>query len=125
MNKREIINGVIVEQIDGDILRYEVPKDGIITIEVITKLWENGNTWFPNGKRRLMGVFNSNFNPTKEAADFMVSLKRSEKITAEAFCIDSPFLRFKANFYLKVKKPKIKTRIFDNEKEALNWLKEQ
>jgi hypothetical protein len=124
MDNKKIIHGIIVEKIDSNILRYEVPKDGIITQEVVTELWENGNLWFPDCKRKLLGVFNTNFNSTKEAGDFMASEKRSEKILAEALCVNSAALRFKANFYFKVKKPHIKTRVFATEKQALEWLRQ-
>ncbi|MCC6370660.1 MAG: hypothetical protein IT236_06640 [Bacteroidia bacterium] len=121
-NKFELLCGIKAEKIEPDILRYEIPKDLHISLAVIKELWEFGNSLFPDKKRKVLGIFNSNFTPSREAADFMVGLKRSEKIAAEAFCIDSGVLRLMTNFYLKVKKPIIPSKVFEDEKKAMAWL---
>ena len=122
--KKELANGIQVEKIEPDILKYALPKDVEVTYEVIRALWELGNLAYPNTKRKVLVVFNSNFNPTKEAADFMVSFVRSEKVAAEAFCINSGALRLLTNFYFKIKKPVIPSKMFEDEKRAIAWLKE-
>lgn len=44
---------------------------------------------------------------------------------ADAFVISSLAQKIIANFYMKVNKPYVPTRFFNNEPDAVNWLKEQ
>ena len=124
-NQKTMKSGITVSKIEPDILRYEIPKDLEMTLEAIKELWEFGNSTYPSGKRKILAVFNANFNPNREAADFMVSQKRAEKVCAEAFCINSAWLRFKTNFYFRIKKPTVPTKVFEDEKAAMTWLREQ
>lgn len=121
-NKFKLLSGITVEKIEPDILRYDVPKDVHINLNTIKELWEFGNSLFPDKKRKVLAIFNSNFTPSHEAADFMVGVKRSEKVIAEAFCINSSILRLMTNFYLKIKKPIIPSKVFEEEKKAIAWL---
>jgi|GEM_PF-2723714 len=106
--EKTLLSSISIKKIEPNILRYEIPKDLYISLEVITELWNNANLLYADQKRKVLSVFNSNFIPSKEAADFMVSLKRSEKVIAEAFCINSAALRIMTNFYFKIKKTKYK-----------------
>jgi hypothetical protein len=40
----------------------------------------------------------------------------------EAVVVNSTTLKFLGNLYMKVKKPKIPTKVFEREKDALLWL---
>ena len=119
------LKGVTIRKIEPDILRYNVEKDTLISHDLIKEIFEIGNSYFPDGKRKVLVIFNSNFIPSKEASDFMVSTIRTERISAEAFCINSSALRVIANFYLQIKRPVIKSKIFDDENLALAWLRNQ
>lgn len=117
------ICGVLIRLIEPDILRYDVPKDMKITLAVMQELTTFGTSVLPDKKRRVLVVFNSNFIPSRDATDFMVSRERTERIAAEAFCINSPALRLITNFYFRIKKPVIKSQAFENETLALAWLR--
>jgi hypothetical protein len=41
---------------------------------------------------------------------------------ADAFLVKSLGVRIMANFFIKVTKPKVNTRLFTDEKEAIKWL---
>jgi hypothetical protein len=58
----------------------------------------------------------------KAARDFLSSDAGVEGLTAGAIVIDSIFTSFLGNFYLKVSKPKIPSRLFTNDAEAIKWL---
>lgn len=60
---------------------------------------------------------------TKEARDYFASDKGSEGIIASAILIDSPFLTMIGNFFNNINKPKAPSKLFTNEEEAVNWLK--
>lgn len=122
-NNIKNVEGILITIIEPNIIRAEVPKDLIVTLPMMIELADYGASLFPNQKRKILTVFNSNFIPSKEATDFMVSPERVNRIEAEAFCINSSSLRILTNFYFKIKKPKMPSRAFDNEALALAWLR--
>jgi len=73
-------------------------------------------------KRPLMMIGGKKTQISDDAMTFMASEESAETSTAEAFVIQSFFQRILANFYLKVKKPKVPTRFFSNQKKAETWL---
>jgi hypothetical protein len=117
------VAGVFISVIEPNILRAEVPKDLKITLPMMKELAAHGQSVFPNQKRKILTVFDSYFVPSREASDYMVSTERMRMIEAEAFCINSSALRMMTNFYLKIKRPNIPSRAFDNEALALAWLR--
>lgn len=117
------LHGISIRIIEPDILRFDVPTDMHITLDIIKDLWVFGNEHLPGVKRKVLGILNSNFVPSKDAADFMVSKTRSETLAAEAFVINSALLKLKTNFYFMIKKPPVKSRAFDDEAMALAWLR--
>lgn len=58
---------------------------------------------------------------TKEARDYMAN-EGNEQVSASAILISSPMLRMTANFYIMVNKPKNPTRMFTDQKSAVDWL---
>ena len=59
---------------------------------------------------------------SKEARDFLASEKGAERVIAAALVIDSMLTATLANFFLKVNKPMVATKLFTNEEEAMKWL---
>jgi hypothetical protein len=59
---------------------------------------------------------------TKEAREYLSSPEGIAGVLAGAIISDSTFSAFLANFFLKVSKPPIPTRIFTDRHEALAWL---
>ena len=61
---------------------------------------------------------------TKEARDFLSSDEGRRGVSALALIVDNAVGTALANFFLKVtvRRPKVPTRIFRDEKKALEWL---
>ncbi len=60
---------------------------------------------------------------SKEARDFLAGKKAAERVIAAAIVIDSMLTATLANFFLRVSKPEVTTRLFSNEEDAIIWLK--
>ncbi|HRE75153.1 MAG TPA: hypothetical protein PK798_08550 [Flavobacteriales bacterium] len=79
---------------------------------------KGGGKKYPN--LIVMG-FHSSADHTARA--FSASEESQAYRKADAFVISSLAQRIIANFYIKVQRPKVPTRFFNNEELALNWLR--
>ena len=62
--------------------------------------------------------------PTKEARAYMAEKTDQELAKAEAMIIKSLPQRMIASTYIRINKPKCPIRFFENESDAIEWLKE-
>ena len=62
---------------------------------------------------------------SREARELAASEEIACHSAAKAIYIKSLGQRIIANFYLKVNKPFVKTRVFVNKEEAIEWIREQ
>ena len=60
---------------------------------------------------------------TKDARDYMAD-EGNDLVLASAIMVGSPVLRMMANFFIMVNKPKNPTRMFTDEKSAVEWLEQ-
>lgn len=60
---------------------------------------------------------------TRDAREFFSTRGRDTKTCAFGIIIKSPISRTVGNFFLGLNKPAVPTRLFDNEENAVEWLK--
>lgn len=58
----------------------------------------------------------------KDARDYLASTEGIKGLKCAAILMDSNFISFTVNFFLKVTKPKLLVKTFTDKKEALTWL---
>lgn len=61
---------------------------------------------------------------SKDARELMSSTEIEKNRKASAFVIHSLSQKLLGNFYLKVNKPNVPTKLFSDKEKALNWVKE-
>jgi hypothetical protein len=59
---------------------------------------------------------------SKEARDHFSMRGRKPHVTAIAMLVNSPVSRIVGNFFLGLNKPTVPTRLFNSQKEAVNWI---
>jgi hypothetical protein len=110
---------------EDDIMKFELPEDRPITVQDVKDMttivgeWGNGRK-FPN--LIIMPEFE---NIPFEVRQYTAGEERSRYTIADAFVISSIAMQIIGNFYLQFHKPVAPTRIFNNEKAAIEWLKQQ
>ena len=62
---------------------------------------------------------------TTKAKELLASKELAENTVAKALLIQSLSDRILANFYLKINKPFVKTKIFTDRDKAIDWLKKE
>ena len=61
---------------------------------------------------------------SKEARDNFSIKNRSTNINSFAVIIESPLSRIIGNFFMGLNKPSVPAKLFNNEQDAVNWLKQ-
>jgi hypothetical protein len=80
---------------------------------------------FYKGKKYPLLIDSRNIKSiTKEARDFFSIQNRDTSIMAFAIIIDSPLSRIIGNFFMGLNKPSVPAKLFNNENDALIWLKQ-
>ena len=120
-----IINDKIkVIQGDDQIYRYIAINNCSIDMDTLEKMTGIGDTW--NAGRlcaNLIDVRDMLFIDSKTRA-YAAAQYRSH-VAGTAIIIDSKVSSYFANIYLKFSQPKVPTRLFTKEDDAVKWLHEQ
>lgn len=61
---------------------------------------------------------------TKEARDYAASDEANKYTLADGYVLHSFHQKIIANFFIKFNKPKMPVRFFNNEEDALEWLRQ-
>jgi hypothetical protein len=79
---------------------------------------------FTGGKKALvLNIAGKNTSATSAAREYSASAAGLRFTIADAFVVKNLAQKILANFYISFNKPLVKTRIFDDEEKALEWLK--
>ncbi len=124
MQSITINDKVRVVQGDDQIYRYIAINNCTIDMDTLEKMTQVGDSW--NGTRlcaNLVDIRNMLFIDSK-TREYAAAQFRPH-VAGQAMLIDSKVSSYFANIFLKFSKPKVPTRLFTNENEAVKWLKEQ
>lgn len=111
-----------ISDIGNDIARFELKRDIYLTMEMAMEMVEACRQLYDGRIYRSLKIVNYKMQISEEVLTYLAGDARKELIRAEAVVVGSATLRFFGNFYMKIKRPVIKTRIFDDEAEAIAWL---
>jgi len=113
-----------VVQGDDQIYKYIALNNCTLDMDTLKKMTQVGDTW--NGSRfcaNLVDVRNLLFVDSK-TREYAAAQYRPH-VAGQAILIDSKISSYFANIFLKFSKPKVPTRLFSREDEAMRWLKDQ
>lgn len=124
MESKTIDNKVEIIKRDDQIYIYKALKGSSIDEETVKKMTIAGDEW--NGTElcaNLLDIRDILFIDSK-ARSYGAEQFRSH-VAGQAVLIESRISSSFANLFLKFSKPKVPTRLFSREDEALEWLKKQ
>jgi len=108
----ELSNGIIVGTLKPDIVDKLIAQKA-----VISRLELSHGKSFP-----FLINIKSVKTVTKEARDFLASEEGCKGVTAASILIDSVIGSMIGNFFIRISKPLVPTRLFTNEEDAKKWL---
>lgn len=106
------------------IIKMEVNESDFLEVEDVEAV-RKVNLEFSQGKPFciLLNTEKGYFNVSPEANKLLTSKEFAEKRMAAAFIVNSLAARLAGNFFIRLSKRSSPTRMFTNEKDALNWLR--
>jgi len=117
-DKLKIIQG------DDQIFRYVAINNCTLDMETLEKMTQTGDSW--NGDKlcaNLIDIRNMLFIDSKTRS--YAAAQYRPHVAGTAIIVDSKVSSYFANLYLKFSQPKVPTRLFTREEDALKWLHEQ
>jgi len=119
-----INNKVKIVQGDDQIYRYIAINKSTIDMDTLEKMTKIGDEW--NGDKlcaNLVDIRDMLFidSKTREYA----AAQYRPYVAGMAILMDSKISSYFANLFLTFSKPKVPTRLFTKEEEAIKWLKDQ
>lgn len=120
-----IVNDKVkVVQGDDQIYQYIALKKSTIDIDTLEKMTKVGDSW--NGTELCANLVDLRdvFFIDSKVRNYTAAQYRSH-VDGQAILIESRISSYFANLFLKFSKPKVPTKLFTVEQEAIIWLKEQ
>jgi len=117
-DKVKIIQG------DDQIYQYIALKKSFIDVDTLEKMTKVGDTW--NGTElcaNLIDLRDVSFIDSNARA--YAAAQYRTHVAGQAILIESKISSYFANLFLKFSKPKVPTKLFTAEQDAIIWLKAQ
>ena len=113
----------IISKLEGGIIRVEIKANVELNIHDLNENFELYLNMMDEDKADFLVVFGANAMALKEARDEFAKKERGNIKRKEALVLQSLAHRILAQFHITFNRPKHPTRIFNNENEALDWLR--
>jgi len=106
-----------------NILYYRVEQDQVVEEYEIKEMLKYVEEFMGPKRHYAVIDFGGNTSSSPEARKAYADSPYINKWRiADAFLVKSLGVRIMANFFIKVTKPKVNTKLFTDEKEAIKWL---
>lgn len=106
-----------------NILFFRVKQDQEVDVDQIKEMLSYTEEFIGQKKHCCVVDFGGNLTSTTEARKIYADSGYLESYRiADAFIVRSLGVRIVANFFINVTKPKVKTKLFVSDKEAVAWL---
>lgn len=123
MNKASESTSVVRMEIIDDILYATYLPDKVITIDDAKELIKKRIEYTQSVSYASLVTYEGVKGVDKEARTYFVN-EGAEGIIAAALLVNSIYTELFGNFFLRITKPKIPTRLFTDKEEALKWLQQ-
>lgn len=123
MAKEAVLETVLMSYGDDGILRITINEGAIINLSQAKLQVETIHRLCGDGKLMILVDARANYSITKEAQEF--AAQHNSNRYATAVVSSNQFTKVALNMYLSVFKPSRPYKLFSDEDEAVNWLKEQ
>jgi uncharacterized Zn finger protein len=110
---------------DSGVIENIAKKGQVIGLEDVKNLIETNVCLTKNTHYAALIDLEELSSFTKDAMNYTADRKTSPKIIARALMVNDLAKRIIGNFYIKVVRPQINTKLFTERQKAIAWLEEQ
>lgn len=107
---------------DDDVLYVVIKENVDLGIKELEELLGFANNLTNFQKRYTIVDTRTIFNSSHDISNFYAKSDNNKYRYADAFIVNSLAMRLLVNFYIRFHKPKIPTRLFNDEQSAINWI---
>ena len=118
------LENAVVSLIDNSIIKIHIKEHAVIEVEDIKKFQEAKKALLDNPVHYVLFVTPKTGTLTKEAREFSATPEANLNAKAKAIVVANLGMRITTNFFIAMNKPPILHKAFNNEKQALEWLRE-
>ncbi|MDX9697181.1 MAG: hypothetical protein RBT49_15425 [Bacteroidales bacterium] len=124
MQSTIVNNRLKVVQGDDQIYKYIALENCTLDMDTLEKMTKVGDTW--NGDRLCANLIDVRklFFVDSKTREYAAAQFRPH-VAGQAILVESRISSNFANLFLTFSRPKVPTRLFTKEEEAIKWLKEQ
>jgi hypothetical protein len=117
-----VLSFATIIKIDEQIFENIIHKGCEVDVKEINELRE-ANLKLANGKKyAILATLEEFASATKTAREFAASQEFVKDTIANAIFVEHTGHKIVGNFYIKVNKPKINTKLFTDKQKAIDWL---
>lgn len=122
MSKVETKTSIIIFSPDEGFLRVVSKPDCELELANARHDFEEAAKLVNGAKVPVLADGRNYTQHTKEVRDFYASKEMAEHISSMAILVSSLPTKIIGNFFIRTSKPHFPTKLFTNEKHAVNWL---
>ena len=126
MKENEIFENDLMRLVLKDGIVHGWYKKGVVDLEKAKRIVSERKA-YTKGKTIIMLVRQEGLKGiTREARQYLSSEEGVEGVAAGALIVNSAFESHMANFFIRITviRPKVPSKVFTNEKNALRWLQQ-
>lgn len=120
--KKQAENKYAVVTLHDDVLTVVMKPNIDLGIPEMAELLEFSANFQGYQKRYTIIDTRSNYNSTPEVRDFYAKSEYNKYRLADAFIVNSLAMRLLINFYIKINKPSIPSKMFNTPEAAVAWI---
>lgn len=108
---------------DDLLIEFKVKKDVTLKASDIWQSREQSTSYLAGKKFFVLMESEGTFTPSADARAAGASEEYTKHVSAVALFSNKSYEAIMGTLYLKISKPKVPTRFFDNRQKALEWLR--
>lgn len=110
---------------DDLLIEFKVKRNKTFTDKDVWQSRDQSLEYMPGKKFFVLMEAEENFNATVEARRAGASEEYSKHVEALAMCSNRLHENIMGNMFLKISKPRVKTKFFEDRNKAIDWLRNQ
>lgn len=108
---------------DDRLIEFKVKKDVTLKASDIWQSRDQSISYMPDKKFFVLFESEGSFTPSADARAAGASEEYTKHVNAVALFSNKSYEAIMGSIYLKISRPKVPTRFFDNRDKAVAWLK--